>query len=387
MTRRSLNLIILMEIFILGCGGKSPTKTDSPDEISKEEVRLTAEDMAPQSELIRAEFATEVDHQRYRALGNIASAFEPKEKVIYFVGKIRNVPGLARIEVHWFRDAVSEPLLVSDVEGSETFSFIADFSPPREGFIPGSYTARVVVNDRDIGGASFTILGKDPLTQGPKVRKLRVSEKITKNHKPKNPKKKFRSKIATLHATFEVKNIVGGAFATVLWMRNENLFSEQNLELSSNGSFGADIRSPDGLPDGSYTVMVSLDGEPMAKTDFVVGKGSAGPSIDTLYLGLSLDDGNMPKKAMTSFATSAQAIFCGVRFLDMYPGSIITVSWNKIEDTEPSTYHTTQNHLPHGGSGTLGSMWEPNSGFAAGSYRVIILVDDEPMAEKDFSIR
>jgi len=368
-----------------GCGGAGkPTTTTAP--APEPEPAMDAEDLIPRAVLVSAELTTEVDEKRFRATGDIASSFEPDEPVIYLVATLKSVPTQARIEVRWQRDADPSPILVSSINGSDRFSFVADLRPAEKAFIPGSYSARIFVDDREVGGPSFTILGDDPFANGPRLTRLKVSTSVNGKMKPKNPGRVFPVGTKTLHATFNVAGAVPGTEVAVRWTRNGAPFSEQTVEIAPMGRFGANIESPSGLPAGAYEVLVEVDGETMMKRAFTVGEETAGPSVDKVALGLALGADNLPEDELAVFEAGHPAILCGLRFLDVPPQSVITILWNQVLGDEESTCHTTKTAVPDGGSGTLGAAWEPTEPFEAGSYKVVVMVNEETVAEKSFTI-
>ncbi len=383
-----LQAILLLSL-LLGCGGsgKRPGRaSDSDAEETDTEERMTAEDMIPRAVLVRAEFTREVDHKRFKATGDILEEFDPTVEVIYLVGKLKRVPTQARIEVRWFRDSKRDPLLISDIHGSGRFSFVADFRPVEDEFIPGSHTARIFVDDAEVGGASFTIAGEDPFAAGVRVKKTTVSTRVTRKMKPRQPARAFREKTKKLHVTFDIENASPETEVTVRWLRNDDLFNEQEVSVAPRGRFGSVIESPAGLPSGNYVVEIEANGEAKAQTRFVIGEVSDGPAVDLLALGLALGGDNLPTVEQTAFKVGHPAIKCGLRFLDVPPESIVEVQWIQLEEDSESIWHTTRTAVTAGGSGTLSAVWEANGSFAEGQYKVVVLINDAAVAEKEFTI-
>ena len=380
---------ILLLSLLIGCGGsgKRPGRSSDPDaEETDTEERMTAENMIPRAVLVRAEFTREVDLQRFKATGEILEEFDPTVDVIYLVGKLKRVPTQATIEVRWFRDSRRDPILISDVHGSDRFSFVADFRPVEEDFIPGSHTARVFVDGAEVGGASFTITGEDPFAAGVRVKKPTVSTRVTRKMKPRQPSKLFKEKTKRLHVTFDIENATPGTEVTVRWLRNGNLFNEQEVGVAPKGRFGSEIESPSGLPSGNYTVEIEANGESKAETRFTIGEVSDGPAVDLLALGLALGGDNLPTVEQTVFKVGHPAVKCGLRFLDVPPESIVEVRWIQLEEDSESTWHTTRTAVTAGGSGTLSAVWEANGSFSEGLYKVVVLINDAAVAEKEFTI-
>jgi hypothetical protein len=374
-----------------GCGGAGGRGEGAAAEPEAAMPEMTAEDVVSRAVLVSAELTTAVDEQRFLATGPIATEFAPDDKLIYLVGKLKRVPTQARIEVRWFRDADPKPVLVSQVHGSDTFSFVASLRPVSRVFISGPYSARIFVDDREVGGAPFTILGTPPSASGPKASGLAVSAKVGARMKPKRPGSTFPSGIGELYATFDVDAAAEGSSATVQWVRNGEVFHEENVDVAPKGRFGVQVTAPDGLPDGSYTVVVSLDGAEPAETGFVVGDAAAGsgPRVDRLALGKLLGDDGMPTTETTYFSISDDAVLCGLRFLDLPAGSELSVQWIAVTDdgSDPIVYHTVKNAVPNGGSGTMAAEWKPPpNGFEPGSYKVVVRVGGEALAELGFTI-
>lgn len=373
-----------------GCGGAG--KGDAATAAATEDgtPEMTAKDAAPRAVLVSAELTTAADEERFVATGPPATEFAPDEKAIYLVGRLKRVPTQARIEVRWFRDADPRPMLVSDVHGSDAFSFVASLRPLSRLFISGPYSARIFVDGREVGGASFTVLGVPPSAEGPRAGGLAVSTRVGAKMKPKRPGSTFPSGTGKLFATFDVEGAAGQASATVQWRRNGEPFHEENIDVAPRGRFGVEVVAPEGLPDGSYTVVVALDGAEPVEIGFVVGDSAgSGPRVDRLALGKLLGEDGMPETETTYFSTSDDAVRCGLRFLDLPAGAELSVQWTALaaDGSDPIVYHTTRNALPAGGSGTMAAEWkQPPNGFEPGSYRVVVLSGGAALAELGFTI-
>ena len=379
----------LLLSLLIGCGGHEHGHGRAPDSDAEEtdtEERMTAEDMIPRAVLVRAEFTREVDKKRFKATGEILKEFDPDVEVIYLVGKLKRVPTQARIEVRWFRDSCRDPILISEIHGSDSYSFTADFRPVEDEFIPGSHTARIFVDGAEVGGASFTITGEDPFATGVRVKKPAVSTSVTRKMKPRRPAKNFKSKTEKLHVTFDIENAVPGTEVTVRWLRNGNLFNEQEIGVAPKGRFGSVIESVSGLPRGSYVVEIEVNGESKAQTSFTIGEVSDEPSVDLLALGLALGGDSLPAAEQTVFKVGHPAIKCGLRFLDVPQEAIVEVQWIRLEEAGESTWHTTRTAVTAGGSGTMGAVWEADGSFTEGQYKVVVLINGAAVAEKEFTI-
>jgi hypothetical protein len=374
------------------CGGAPKNGGKAAAKPADAMPEMTAEDVTPRAVVVSAELTTEVDEQRYLATGPILQEFPPAQKAIFLVGKLKRVPTQARIEVRWFRDADPKPLLVSKVIGSDTFSFVASLHPTGRTFIPGPYSARVFVDDREVGGPSFTVTGVPPSVSGAKVTGLKISTAVGGKMKPKSPSSQFRSGVKKLYATFAVESAAEGARAAVQWFRAGEPFHEETVDVAPAGRFGAEVTAPDGLPDGEYTVVVALDGAELVETGFQVGDVAAvgsGPRVDRLAFGRAIGADNMPTAEVEFFSRQDDAVRCGLRFLDLPPGSEISIQWTAVGDSgsDPIVYHTTKSAVPSGGSGTMAAEWrQPASGFEPGRYKVSVLVGGAVLAEREFTI-
>jgi hypothetical protein len=372
---------------LAGCGGGTRKRGGDVDDPTAEELRLGAEDLEPRAVLKRAELTTAVDARRYRCLEPPRTEFEPGEHPIYFVAMLKNVPTDSTIEVRWFKDSDPRPLLVRDVQGSEKYEFISTFSPPDAEFAPGTYTVRVYVKNEEIGAETFTILGDDPFATGVGVTGLKLSSSVGSGMKPKQPRKRFKKGSRRIYATFYVGGAPSGAHVTARWLRNGNAFHVEELDIPDDGRYAAQIFSGSGLPNGAYEVVLEWDDGGPLKSEFQIGDAAAGPSIDAVALGHELGDDNMPVEEIDEFRRNDEAILCGLRFLDLPPGSVITIEWTKVDEDGDSVYHTTRTSVPSGGSGTLGAIWEPNNAFEPGDYKAVVIVGEEPAVEAPFTIR
>jgi len=381
--------ILLITILWSAACGSSPKETASPaDDYEDEEaaeVKYTAEDMVPRAVLDRAELTTAVDEKRFRAAAPIQTEFSPSDKIIYFVGKLKRVPTDATIEVRWFLDRDPRPMLVSHVQGSDTFSFVASFRPEDARFVVGTYAARVFVNDEDVGGRDFVIGHPDP-TGAAMVSKVAFSTAVTGNMKPKKPTTKFKSGTKKLYVTFDVKGAEPDTSADVLWFRGDESFHSSEVGLDGNRRYGAHVESPGGLPDGEYKVEIHVGSTPAVTETVLIGKKIGGPTVDEIEFGLVLKDNNMPKRAMTTFRRDTRVIQCGFRFIDLPPNSTIEVQWVFVGSDGDSLMYKNVSSLPSGGSGTMGAPWEPGYELDRGDYKVIISVNDTPLGEESFKV-
>jgi hypothetical protein len=369
-----LVIALLAASCVLGCGGARKNTGPAPDPAAEQDPGIAAADMIPRAVLESAEFTTAVDEQRYVATAEVRTEFSPTEPKICLVGKLKRVPTQARIEVRWFREADPKPMLVSQINGSETFSFVATLRPLGPKFIPGPYTARIFVDEREVGGGPFTVLGVPPTDEGPLASGLALSKEVGGKMKPKRPGDEFKSGTARLFATFDVRGAQEGSSASVRWVRNGAVFHEQEVEVAPEGRFGAELSAPNGIPDGSYSVEVTVDGGDEATAGFTIGDPASGPRVDRLELGRALGDDNLPDVEVTTFSRRDDAIRCGLRFLDLPAGSEIAVLWLALaEDGTTVLMHTTGNAVPDGG-------------FEPGSYKVVVVVSGETLAETGFAV-
>jgi len=382
---RLFSATALLLPLLCACGGAPPNAAPVVD--TDTGPGFSAADFVSRPELRSTELTTEVDEQRYRAIGEVLTEFSPSTPIIYLVGKLVKVPTGAIIEVRWMKEGILEPMFVAEVEGSDSFSFVSSFRPEGKRFIPGAYSVRIIVNDVDLGGTEFTIKGKDPLVGGPAIGNLKISTKINaKKMTPVSPAMQFKTGTPELHATFAVKNATNPVDVIIRWKREGKVFSESVVTVQGTGRFGGDVMSPTGLPDGAYAVEVDMAGSIVASQNIIVGNVAAGPSIDKVALGLALGADNMPVKERDSFAAGALTILCGLRFLDLSPDSTITLEWNRIEGESESTYHTVRTPVPNGGSGTMGAQWAPGT-IDAGDYKIVVYINDAPATEKLFTVK
>ena len=377
--------LLMMTLLGTACGGGRPDAAESTQDDAAEDVQYTAEDMVPRAVLDRAELTLAVDEKRFRAAAPIQTEFEVSDPVIYFVGKLKRVPTDATIEVRWFMDRDPKPMLVSNVQGSDTFSFVASFSPRDARFMPGTYAARVIVDDRDVGGLDFTI-GHPDASSSALVSKVAFSTAVTGNMKPKKPSSKFKSGTKKLYVTFDVKGAEPESSADILWFRGEDEFHRAEVGLDGNRRYGAHVESPGGLPDGEYKVEILVAGAPAAEETVVVGKKTGGPAVDEIEFGLVLKDNNMPKRAMRVFRRDTSVIQCGFRFVDLPPDTTIEVQWYFVDADGDSLLYRNVSSLESGGSGTMGAAWEPGYDLDRGEYKVVIVVNDTPLGEETFTV-
>ncbi len=379
--------VLLLIVLVAGCGGSQPPDSAETEDSVDPEVSLTAEDFASMSNLTRSELTTEVDAKRYRSAAPPSTTFSATEPVIYMVGKLKSVPALATIEVRWFLDAVSEPILVSDIEGSKNFQFIADFRPVEGKFDRGTYTARVYVNDREVGAAPFEIYDLEMDQHGPKITKIACSKKVNQKNKPVGKKTQFKKGTKKVFVSFNTKRMDRGTLAEVHWLRGNGTFHSQDLTVGGNRRYAAHIEADEGLPQGNYRVEILVDNRPMAYESFVIGEPSSGPSIEKVALGLSLDDTNMPEDPRDTFDCNCGAIACGLRFMDLAPDSVIELQWYQLDGDDENLRYQNRTNLPGGGEGTMGAAWDPEYPLEAGSYKLVVLVNGEPLAEQLFEVK
>jgi hypothetical protein len=378
-------ILFIITLLTAACGSTKTEVTEPTQEEEDVEVKYTAADMIPRAVLERAELTLAVDEKRFRAAAPIQTAFNPTDKVIYFVGKLKRVPTDATIEVRWFLDRDPRPMLVSDIQGSDTFSFAASFSPEDDRFVVGTYSARVFVNDEDVGGTDFSIGNPDP-TAAALVSKIAFSTAVNDNMKPKKPAEKFKSGTQKLYVTFDVKGAEPDAVADILWFRGAETFHTSEVGLDGNRRYGAHVESPGGLPDGEYKVEIHVGSTLSATQTVLIGKKTGGPVVDEIEFGLVLKDNNMPKRAMTVFKRDTPVIQCGFRFIDLPPSTTIEVQWMLVETDGDSLLYKNVSSLPSGGSGTMGAPWEPGYELDPGDYKVIIAVNDTPLGEASFKV-
>jgi hypothetical protein len=374
---------------MLACGG-SPSNTDTADQLlgnQERAERISSEDLAPRPTVARADLTTAVDEKRYRAAAPPAKEFHPKKtKVIYLVGRLKNVPTDSTIEVHWFLDSESRPMLISHIQGSENYQFIASFSPTDRVFIQGSYSARIIINETDIGGVPFTIQDEKGLRAEPEIQGLKISQAVSRKMKAKGTGTQFKEGTDKLFVSFKIRGIDPSTPCEIHWYRGDKPFHYEEIILAGERRYAAHIVSPTGLPTGKYRVEIEILHERVASQSFTVGSASEGPAIDVIAFGLTLNADNMPEKSMTSFKRNTSVIQCGIRFLDLPPDSVIEIQWTMIEEDGETVIYTNRSQLVSGGSGTMGAAWEPTRELNPGTYKAVVVLSGEKIGEETFEI-
>ncbi|MCP4602664.1 MAG: hypothetical protein GY847_19475 [Proteobacteria bacterium] len=383
-------LIMISFVLVTACGGAEqgtdPTSASKPESLEESEASYTAQDLVPRAVIVRADLTTAVDAKRYRATAPIASEFTATEPVIYLVGRLKRVPTDSTIEVHWFLDAFAKPLLISHVQGSDSYQFVASFRPTERKFVRGSYTARVFVGDLEVGGRSFVIRDKEIESKGSRVRRVQLSKKVTSKMKAVRPTTKFKKDAKRICVSFGVTGVDHGVVAEVQWLRGDEIFHSEDVTLDGDKRYATNIHSMMGLPNGSYEVKILILNKVLAKKSFQIGKSSTGTAIDALELGLELRANNMPVKSKRAFKRDTPVIQCGLRFLDLPPNTVIEIQWIQIEEDGDVVRYMNRSNFASGGSGTMGAAWEPTHELDPGEYKTIVVINGEAMAEEEFKI-
>ncbi len=379
-------IVLILSGLLIACGGAT-NGAGSADGVGGDlESEFTADDLVERAVVTRADFTTSVDEKRFRATTPPATEYSSKERVIYLVGRLKRVPTDSTIEVHWFLDALPEPLLISDIQGSDRYQFIASFRPTDRKFIRGSYTARIVINGEEIDSRSFVIRDEAIEQDGPKVRKVAFSTKVSGKMKARRPTIQFVQDTKKVFVSFNVTGVDHGVAAEVEWSRGGEVFHSEDLTLAGDRRYAAHIESNMGLPSGEYEVRISILDGLRAKKTFKIGKDAAGPTVDTISLGLNLSANNMPVKPMTAFNRDTRVIQCGIKFLDLVPNTMIEIQWMKVEEDGDILKYTNRSALPAGGSGTMGAAWELTYVLMPGNYKVVVVIDGEVLGEEPFEI-
>ncbi|MCP4680381.1 MAG: hypothetical protein GY854_33835, partial [Deltaproteobacteria bacterium] len=177
-----------------------------------------------------------------------------------------------------------------------------------------------------------------------------------------------------------------GIVAEVEWSRGGEVFHSEDMTLAGDRRYAAHIESKMGLLSGEYEVRIFILDGLRAKKTFRIGREAAGPTVDTISLGLNLRGNNMPVKPMTVFKRDTRVIQCGIRFLDLTPNAVIEIQWMKVEEDGDVLKYTNRSALPAGGSGTMGAAWELNYVLEPGDYKVVVVIDGEALGEQPFEI-
>ncbi len=385
-------LLLISSILVAACGSAaerdSSTVSDGEPDLQEEETSsdYSAEDMVPRAVLARADLTTAVNEKRYRATAPIVTEFTAEQPVIYMVGRLKQVPTDSTIEVHWFLDASTKPLLISHIQGSDRYQFVASFKPTERKFVRGSYTARVFVGGREVGGRSFMIHDKKIESAGIRVSKVRLSKKVKSKMRAVRPTAKFKKETKKVYVSFNVTGADHGVVAEIQWIRGDRMFHSEDVALAGDRRYGANVYSTTGLPNGSYEVKVLILNEVQATRSFAIGSTSAGTVVDTIALGLTLKEDNMPVKSMQVFKRDTPVIQCGLRFLDLPPNTLIEIQWIQIEEDGEVVRYSNRSNLAAGGSGTMGAAWEPPYELDPGDYKTAVVINGEVQAEQTFTI-
>lgn len=379
------HLLTVMAAFVVACGSTAPPPQSSEDERPK----LSAEDFAPRPRLLRAEVTTEVDPSRYRALAPPTSVFRTDLDQLFLVGKLKDVPTDATIEVKWFLDAVSAPVLESTM-AADVADFIATFAGVDGDFDPGAYTVRIYVDGKEVGAVPFRI-DRFETDSGLRASKITFSKKLNGKLKAKRAKKQFQTGTDKVWVSFDIAGTEPGRHLAVRWFRGDELFHESHVDIGRDKRYAAHVFAPEGLPSGDYTVELESGDMVLAQSSFMVGNASKGPLIEEIALGTKVRDRtNMPEERLSIFERDTGAIHCGLRFLDLPPETTLEIRWTRVvsdRKDDGQLLYINRSVLPAGGSGTMGAAWQPEATLLPGHYKAVVVANDEVLAEQDFEVQ
>lgn len=380
-------ILFILMFLVSACGGKAGESAKDQGEAGEPRGYIDADSMTPRAVLVRADLATEVDEQRYRPLLPPTNNFQVDQDIIYLVGKLKKVPANANIEVRWYIDASPDPLLVSSVIGSDRYQFLASFRPVDQKFIRGSYSARIYVNDREVGAVPFLIHDANDEGTSPQVQNISFSTKIRQGEQPIKPQSQFPKGTEQIFATFTLKGADFNDVIQVSWFHGTELFHTENVSCTGDKRYATYISSSPFLPVGEYRIEVTLAQGVVASKGFLIGKRTSGPTVDEIRLGRTAGDDNMPQEALKRFKRKDESIFCGLSFIDLEPETMLQIEWANIDGREPSVLATQKTIIASGGTGTFGINWEPDEPLVKGKYRITVLINGEPGAEQEFEVR
>jgi len=223
-------------------------------------------------------------------------------------------------------------------------------------------------------------------SKGTRISNVALSKKVNNKNRPVNKATQFGSGTEKVHVSFNVSGADRGEVAEVSWSRGSKPFFTEDVTMDGDRRYSAHIVADDGLPQGEYRVEISIEGASPVSRSFVIGTPSGGPTIEKIALGLELGENNLPNRPMETFSSDCGGIYCGVRFIDLEPGSTIEIHWIQLEDGDESVRYRSRSELPGGGEGTMGAAWEPNYPFDAGTYKLVVFVNGEQLSEKAFIV-
>lgn len=135
-------------------------------------------------------------------------------------------------------------------------------------------TAATAAHAASVTPASPATPAVMPLT----VAKLTLGSAVNAEYKVTRPGNHFATTDKTLYASVDTEGSTGGATLNAKWSYLEGpgqLVSNISQSIATDGPAITTfkVQNPDLWPEGKYRVEISLDGKPVAKQDFEIGKG------------------------------------------------------------------------------------------------------------------
>jgi hypothetical protein len=217
------------------------------------------------------------------AAGQVSPVFPAWTATVYCTFDVHGLSNGTTINVLWRRagrDVARNAFVVA--QGTRTISTELASDDPLE---PGSYDVEVRVGDRTEARTTFRIAGDEraqleaivetQISSIPRVFNLTLStEECVAAPAPRSQAvTTFRQGIDAVHLCLEYENIGRGSQLVVRWFRGTtegDPIATTTYRPSDSGELSALYAEDNGVPSGTYHVVITLDGNEVARTRFVV---------------------------------------------------------------------------------------------------------------------
>lgn len=143
---------------------------------------------------------------------------------------------------------------------------------------PGQYRLELYLSNQMAATADLTLAGDKSSTGSNAFGPITFADGQDKNGNPVHPGTSFPSGIAELHGFFDYKGLRSGQPWNVTWLLDgeEIINSDHRWTGRESGTYDTYINSQKGqLPDGSYELKLSLQGQLLQTGKATIGNGSA----------------------------------------------------------------------------------------------------------------
>jgi len=241
------------------------------------------------------------------------------------------------------------------------------------------------------GGATTVVPGTPTPTTGPRITSLVFSDSVDASDRPGKTSTVFPAGTLRVYAVFQYAGFRDGQEFQGVWYRDgaRDVVTTIDWDAGESGSYWISISNRNGIIEGAYELVLSLDGKQLARARMSVGsKAAPTPRAGTFSTpvfaeGVTADDEPIyPHTKNEPFAEGLSTLYAFADYAGMQDG----VPWAHVWYVDDEEVLRRQNTWSWGDKGTFWVSISSRTSLPNGQYRLELYIDDALVAQNQTTV-